>query len=146
MQDEYDLLIKNQTWNLVDRPKGQRVADNRWVFKTQRNTDGSLERFKARLVARGFTQEYGLSYEESFSPVVRFKSIRTILAVAAEKQMKLKQFDVKIAFLNEELDEKVYMKQPIAFNDDMDRVCELNKGLYGLKQASRCWNKKLTQK
>lgn len=91
---------------------------------------------------RGFTQEYGIDYQETFSPVVKFTSIRAILALAASKRMTLRQFDVKTAFLNGDLEENVYMKQPIGYDDGSGRVCKLIKSLYGLKQASRCWNKK----
>ena len=94
------------------------------------------------MVARGFTQEYGFDYEETFSPVVRFSSIRIMLAVAAQRKMRLKQFDVKTAFLNGDLKEEIFMKQPIGFSDGTDRVCKLQRSLYGLKQSSRCWNQK----
>lgn len=144
MDEEYDSLIKNGTWNLVNPPIDQKVIDNRWVFKLKQNTDGSIDRFKARLVVRGFTQEYGIDYQETFSPVVKFTSIRAILALAASKRMKLQQFDVKTAFLNGDLEENVYMSQPIGYDDNSGRVCKLSKSLYGLKQASRCWNKKFT--
>lgn len=145
MQDEYDSLIANKTWILVNKPNDQKVIDNKWVFKLKKNTDGSIERFKARLVVRGFTQEYGVDYEETFSPVVRFVSIRIILAIAAETKAKLRQFDVKTAFLHGELKEDVYMSQPVGFGDGSRRVCKLQRSLYGLKQASRCWNQKISR-
>lgn len=144
MDEEYDSLIQNCTWILVKPPNGQKVIDNRWVFKLKQNADGGIDRFKARLVVRGFTQEYGIDYHETFSPVVKFTSIRAILALAASKRMSLKQFDVKTAFLNGDLEEVVYMCQPIGYDDESGRVCKLSKSLYGLKQASRCWNKKFT--
>lgn len=142
MKDEYESLIKNDTWKLVNRPKNRNVIDNRWVYRIKRNTDDSVERYKARLVARGFSQEYGYDYLETFSPVVRFTSIRMILAIAASRKMKLKQFDVKTAFLNGELRETIFMEQPSGFSDGTNRVCQLQRSLYGLKQASRCWNQK----
>lgn len=142
MRDEYDALIKNNTWKLVERPQGVNVVDNRWIFKVKMNPDNTIERYKARLVARGFTQQYGIDYYETFSPVVRFTSIRSILAMVAQKNMHMMQFDVKTAFLNGELDENVYMEQPVGFNDNTRKVCKLKKSLYGLKQASRCWNNK----
>lgn len=144
MNEEFDSLLKNRTWALVDLPSGKKVIDNRWVFKVKMKTDGTVDRYKARLVIRGFTQEYGVDYSETFSPVVKFTSIRTILAIAAQCNLKLKQFDVKTAFLYGELEEDVYMTQPVGYNDGSGKVCKLLKSLYGLKQASRCWNKKFT--
>lgn len=142
MKEEFDALIKNGTWELVKRPENQRIVDNKWVYKVK--AEQKSIRYKARLVARGFTQEYGVNYFETFSPVVRFTSIRLILAMAAQRKMSMRQFDVKTAFLNGTLNEEVYMEQPMGFNDGTNRVCRLKKGLYGLKQASRCWNEKFT--
>lgn len=142
MKDEYTALVNNDTWRLVQRPLNRNVIDNRWVYKIKRNTDGSIDRYKARLVARGFSQEYGFDYMETFSPVVRFTSIRTILAIAAHRKMVLQQFDVKTAFLNGDLSEEIFMEQPAGFTDGTDKVCRLQRSLYGLKQASRCWNQK----
>lgn len=142
MESEYDSLIRNETWILVEKPENQRVIDNKWVFKVKKNPDDTIDRFKARLVCRGFNQEYGIDYMETFAPVVRFDSLRAILAIVAEKRMHMLQFDVKTAFLNGELKEDVFMKQPVGFDDNSGRVCKLQKSLYGLKRASRCWNQK----
>lgn len=98
MDEEYKSLLKNCTWELVEAPEDQKVIDNRWVFKVKENPDGTIERFKARLVVRGFTQQYGIDYEETFSPVVKYTSVRLILALAASHKMKLIQFDIKTAF------------------------------------------------
>lgn len=144
MKDELKSLEDNNTWRLVDAPKGKKIVDNKWVFKIKYRLDGSVERFKARLVARGFTQEYGIDYEEVFSPVVKFTSIRVVLSLVAMYKMAVQQFDVKTAFLYGDLDKDVYMHQPYGFNDGTGKVCHLNKSLYGLKQASRCWNRKFT--
>lgn len=144
MKEEIEALTKNNTWILVDRPINENVVDNRWVYKIKNEQRGQPMRFKARLVARGFTQEYGVDYCETFSPVVRFTSIRMILSIAAQRKMHIKQFDVKTAFLNGELRETVYMEQPLGFKDATNRVCLLKKSLYGLKQASRCWNQKFS--
>lgn len=144
MANEYDSLMKNRTWILVESPCDQKVIDNRWVYKIKQNTDGSIERYKARLVVRGFSQQHGIDYLETFSPVVKFTSIRTILALAAARKMKLKQFDVKTAFLYGDLQESVFMKQPVGYDNGSGRVCKLLKSLYGLKQSSRCWNKRFT--
>lgn len=145
MDEEYDALVKNHTWILVEPPNDQKVIDNRWVYKIKERPDGSIDRYKARLVVRGFTQEYGIDYQETFSPVVKFTSVRAILALAASRKMTLKQFDVKTAFLNGVLEENVFMSQPIGYDDGTERVCKLNKSLFGLKQASRCWNRRFTE-
>lgn len=144
MKEEYDSLMQNNTWELVERPPGEKIVDNKWIYKVKFEQKNQPSRFKARLVARGFTQEYGVNYYETFSPVVRFTSIRIILAIAAKMKMHLKQFDVKTAFLNGDLRETVFMEQPIGFGDGSNKVCKLKKSLYGLKQASRCWNEKFS--
>lgn len=145
MQEEYNSLVKNNTWDLVERPSNVVIVDNKWVYKVKDEQNNSPSIFKARLVARGFTQEYGINYYETFSPVVRFTSIRIILAIAAQKKMSIRQFDVKTAFLNGDLKENVYMEQPVGFTDGSQRVCKLKKSLYGLKQSSRCWNEKFSK-
>lgn len=145
MTDEFNSLMQNNTWTLVEKPVDASVIDNKWVYKIKYKSNGDIDRYKARLVVRGFTQEYGVNYYETFSPVVKFPSMRTILAIAASKNMLMKQFDIKTAFLNSELDETIFMKQPIGYGDGSDKVCKLNKSLYGLKQASRAWNKKFTK-
>lgn len=114
------------------------------MFQVKLNTDNSIDRYKARQVAREFKQEYGTDYLETFSPVVRFSSIRTILAVAAKRKMKLKQSDVKTAFLYGDLNENIFMEHPTGFSDGTGKVCKLRKSLHGLKQSSRCWNQKFT--
>lgn len=145
MKEEYESLIKNNTWELVERPVNQKIVDNKWVYRVKEKTKNSPMRFKARLCARGFTQQHGVNYFETFSPVVRFTSIRIILAIAAQRRMCIKQFDIKTAFLNGELKEEVYMEQPIGFSDGTNKVCRLKASLYGLKQASRCWNEKFSK-
>jgi hypothetical protein len=104
-----------------------------------------VERYKARLVERGFTQTYGVDYNETFAPVAKFTSIRSILALAALEDMDIHQMDVKIAFLNGELEEEIYMEQPQGFvhQGGEHLVCKLQKSLYGLKQSPRAWNQKL---
>lgn len=144
MDEEMASLMKNETWDLVSLPEGKNIIDNRWVFTTKYKSNGDVERYKARLVVRGFTQSYGIDYEEIFSPVAKLESIRIILALSAARNMKLAQFDIKTAFLNGDLPEEIYMKQPEGFQDDSQRVCRLKKSLYGLKQSPRCWNRKFT--
>jgi hypothetical protein len=144
MDEEIQSLKQNQTWTLVEPPKNQQVIDNRWVYKIKRNEDGSVQKYKARLVARGFRQVAGVDYNETFSPVTKFDSIRMILCVAASEKLILRQFDVKTAFLYGNIDEILYMQQPDGYQDGTKRVCKLNRSLYGLKQASRCWNQSFT--
>lgn len=144
MQEEMDSLIKNNTWTMVEKPKDRKVIQNRWVFRVKSKPNGEVDRYKARLVVRGFSQVYGVDYLETFSPVVKYSSIRMILAVAASEKLYLRQFDIKTAFLNGDLSEEIFMNQPDGFEDSTGRVCRLNRSLYGLKQASRCWNKKFS--
>uniref|UniRef100_A0A2N9G938 Reverse transcriptase Ty1/copia-type domain-containing protein n=1 Tax=Fagus sylvatica TaxID=28930 RepID=A0A2N9G938_FAGSY len=139
MAEELDALSRTRTWDLVDLPPEKSVVGCKWVFKIKTRSDGSIERYKARLVAKGFTQEYGIDYEETFAPVARLSSVRTLLAVAASRQWKLFQMDVKNAFLNGDLSEEVYMQPPPGLSHPPDKVCRLRRALYGLKQAPRAW-------
>lgn len=143
MKKEMDALIKNCTWELTDLPAGRKAISNRWIFKIK--TNGSDTRYKARLVIKGCQQKYMLDYFDTFSPMVRYTSIRLILATAVTHRLRLCQFDVKTAFLNGTLKEEIYMQQPLGFEDDTNRVCKLRKSLYGLKQASKCWNEDITK-
>ena len=140
-REEYDSLIKNHTWELVELPAGRRALCTKWVFKIKRNQDGSIARFKARLTARGDRQVKGVDFREVFAPVVRRSTIRVLLAIAQWLDLDLDQMDVVAAFLNGDLDEVIYMKQPEGFAvAGMEQlVCLLRKSIYGLKQASRAW-------
>ena len=109
---EYSALMENNTWELVELPKGRKKIGCKWVFRVKYDGNGEVERFKGRLVAQGFSQKYGIDYEETFSPVARFSSIRTILAFAARRGMLVHQMDVITAFLNGDLKEDMYMQQP----------------------------------
>lgn len=144
MQEEYSSLIENDTWILVRLP-GERVINNRWVFKTKTTASGEIERLKARLVVKDCGQMKGIDYEETFSPVVRYGSIRYLLAIATRHNLRIDQMDAVTAFLHGKLTDEIYMKQPELFTDGTDRVCRLKKSLYGLKQASRVWNGELNK-
>ncbi|UYV76870.1 hypothetical protein LAZ67_14002267 [Cordylochernes scorpioides] len=145
MKEEFDLLIENKTWELVDPPKGQNVIGSKWVFRRKYSSDGSLERYKARLVAKGYSQKYGIDYEETFAPVVRHSTIRTVLALAVEYDLLVHQMDVQSAFLNGDVKEEIYMTQPENFESKKypRRVCKLKKAIYGLKQAGMTWHANL---
>lgn len=144
MDKEMTAHKDNETWKLVPLPKNAKLIDNKWVFRIKTDANGNAIRYKARLVARGFTQRKDVDYFETFSPVVRYDSIRVLLALAAEQDLEVNHFDVQTAFLYGDLEQSIYMKQPAGFEDieKPHHVCLLKKSLYGLKQASRCWNKK----
>lgn len=140
MKSEYDSLMANQVWTLVDRPLGVNVIKSKWVYKIKKDASGNFDKFKARLVAMGFTQVHGVDYEETFSPVVRKCSLRILFALACELDLSIDHIDVTTAFLNGELRETIYMEQPPGFdNNNKGKVCLLKKGIYGLKQASKIW-------
>ena len=115
MEEEMDSMKKNRVWKLVDLPQGRKAIGNKWVLKIKRKVDGSIDKYKARLVAKGYTQQEGIDFEETFSPIVRFNSIRLILAIVNSLDLELHQMDVKAAFLNGDLDEEIYMEQPLGF-------------------------------
>ncbi|KAK7603621.1 hypothetical protein V9T40_003620 [Parthenolecanium corni] len=142
MGTEMESMREHRAWDLVELPKGKFAIKNRWVFRLKRNPDGSVDRYRARMVIQGCAQRAGVDYGEIFSPVTRLDTVRSLLAVAAVQRMKVMQFDVSTAFLYGAVDEEIYMHQPVGFEDDTNRVCRLNRSLYGLKQASRCWNQK----
>ena len=139
---EYDSLLSNDTWDLVPLPEGKNVVGSHWVFKLKRNSNGSVERYKARLVAQGYSQSEGIDYQEVFSPVVWYSTIRSLLAVANIYGSEIHQMDVKTAFLQGDLEKEIYMRQLDGYidNDKPNHVCKLKKSIYGLKQAARYWN------
>jgi hypothetical protein len=110
MQQEYNSLIHNGTWSLIDLPAGRNAIHNKWVFKLKMATDGNVARFKAKLVAKGFSQREGIDYSETFSPIVKFDSIRTIMSIAAADNLIVKQFDVETVFLYGDIEEQIYMR------------------------------------
>ncbi|GKF40225.1 ribonuclease H-like domain-containing protein [Tanacetum coccineum] len=137
MYDEYNDLIKNGTWVLILRPSGANIVWCLWLFRNKFHADGSLSRYKARLVANGSSQQLGIDCVENFSPVVKPATIRTVFSLALTRYWHIHQLDVKNAFLNGDLLETVYMHQPSGFVDPRytHHVCRLQRSLYGLKQA-----------
>ena len=139
MQDEISVLHKNKVWDLVALPEGKKPIQSRWIFRKKISSDGSVSSYKARFVAKDFQQTEGIDYDDIFSPVVRFESVRTVLALAAENDLHAHHMDVSNAFLNSKLDSEVFMTQPATFSNN-NLVCKLNKSIYGLKQSPKCWN------
>jgi hypothetical protein len=128
----------------VPLPKGRKRIFYKWVSKIKHGVNGEVERYKARLVARGFIQTSGVDYNKTFALIAKFVSIRCILALAAIENMEIHKMDVKTTFLNGDLEEEIYMEQPKGFTQEGEHlVCKLHKSLYGLKQSPRAWNQKL---
>ncbi|KAM2954379.1 hypothetical protein FF1_032665 [Malus domestica] len=145
MKEEIRALEENCTWSLVQLPSGKKAVGSRWIYKTKFKADGSIERHKARLVARGFTQTFGVDYKETFAPVAKMNSVRVLLSVAINCGWSLYQMDVKNAFLHGELQEEVYMQPPPGYDGIKgNMVCKLHKAIYGLKQSPRAWYAKLS--
>lgn len=141
MEAEFTALQRNNTWYLVPPSSSYKVVDCRWVYKTKFNTDGSVSKYKARLVTKGFQQAARIDYGETFSPVVKSTTIRVVLTLVVSFNWEVRQLNVNNAFLNGILKEEVYMKQPEGFIDSCypHHVCKLVKAIYGLKQAPRAW-------
>jgi hypothetical protein len=146
MHDELQALDENKTWSIVPLPTGKKVVGSRWIYKIKFHSDGSIERHKARLVARGFTQTFGVDYKETFAPVAKMNTVRVLLSVAINCGWSLYQMDVKNAFLHGDLEEDVYMRIPPGHGREKEQgmVCKLHKALYGLKQSPRAWYSKLS--
>ena len=141
MMEEYASIMKNDVWEVVPRLEGKSVVTSKWLYKIEYVADGSIEKYKARFVARGFSQVEGVDYDETFALVARYTSIRSIISIAAEMGWQIHQMDVKTAFLNGIIQEEVYIEQPQGFemHGRESHVCKLKKALYGLKQAPRPW-------
>nr|GFA02982.1 retrotransposon protein, putative, Ty1-copia subclass [Tanacetum cinerariifolium] len=144
MNVEMQSMKDNEVWVLVELPPNGKTVGSKWLFKKKTNMDGNAHIYKARLVVKGFTQTPGIDYDETFSPVADIRAIIILIAIAAYYDYKIWQMDVKIAFLNGYLNEEVYMEQPEGFVNPKypNRVCKLKRSIYGLKQASRQWNKR----
>ncbi|KAJ0852435.1 putative RNA-directed DNA polymerase [Helianthus annuus] len=145
MDCEFNALLQNATWELVPHTSTTPIGC-KWVYRIKRNPDGSIDKYKARFVAKGFHQQYGKDYFETFSPVTKPVTIRTILSIALSKNWPLRQLDVNNAFLHGILHEDVFMVQPPGYVHPQfpNHVCKLKKSLYGLKQAPRAWYNELT--
>jgi hypothetical protein len=139
MDSEFSALFRNKTWHLVPPTPGRNVIYRKWVYKVKHKADGYVDRYKARLVAKGFQQRYSIDYDDTFSHVVKFSTIRLALPLAVSQGWTLRQLDVRNVFLHGILEEEVYMKQPPGFEDPSKShyQCKLDKALYDLKQAPR---------
>lgn len=146
MDQEIAALVKNNTWKSVDLPCDRRAIGSKWIFKLKDNPDGTIMRHKARLVFHGFNQVAGVDYSQTFSLIAKLATIRVVLSIAVQKSWVVHQMDVSNPFLNGDLKEEVYMKQPFGFEDQQTPgdVCKLIKSLYGLKHAPRAWFEKHT--
>ncbi|GJS70218.1 retrotransposon protein, putative, ty1-copia subclass [Tanacetum coccineum] len=147
MNAEIQSMMDNMVWVLVDLPSGYKTIGSKWNFKKKTDMDGIVHTYKARLVAKGYTQLYGIDYEETFSPVADIKANRILISIAAYYDYEIWQMDIKTAFLNGYLGEDIYMVQPEGFVDPNHprKVCKLQRSIYGLKQASRSWNKRFDE-
>jgi hypothetical protein len=148
MDKEIATLEAAKTWTTVPQPQGKNIVGSKWVFRIKRKSDGSIDKYKARLVARGFTQIYGVDYFDTYSPVAKMASFRLILAMAARYDWDVESFDFNGAYLNGTLsdDEEIYMKEPPGYETQGERsVKRLQKSLYGLKQAGRKWYEALSR-
>ena len=135
MQEEMDTLKKMGTWKKTDLPLDRKPITCQWVYALKRDSTGAIVKNKARLVAWGFSQEYGIDYKETFAPVIRLDALLAMLALAAIKDWDIQQLDIKGAYLHGDLEEEIYMEQPPYFNDQTGKYCKLIHSLCGLKQS-----------
>jgi len=146
MEEEFNWHLENGTWTLVELPVGKKAVGSMWVYRTKHNADGSIERFKARVVALGNFQRPGLDFFETFASTLRSSTIRIVLALAAIEDMELRSIDISYAFTNSDIDVEIYMAQPQGFKQgSKNLVCKLNKSLYGLRQSPRLWGETLAK-
>ena len=141
MIEEMDALDGNGTWNLVHLPTVKKAIGCRWAFAVKVNPDGSVARLKTRLVAKGYSQTYGVDCSDTFSPVAKMTYVRLFFSLVATHNWDFHQLDIKNAFLHGDLQEEVYMEQPSGFvaQGEIGKVCRLRKSLYGLKKSHRAW-------
>ena len=143
MEEELALMKKYDVWDEVDEPEDTNIVGSRWVFRIKRDSNGKILKYRARLVAQGFTQMYGVDFQDTFAPVARLSSIRTVIALAASEDWELHQMDVKSAYLNSTIDTAVYMRLPPGYSRK-GKVALVKRGIYGLRQSSNLWHKTLT--
>lgn len=141
MAEEYKALVQQGTWTLVPEPSEANIIGCQWIFKIKRHSDGSVARYKARLVANGNQQEEGCDFTETFSPVIKQPTVRVVFTLAVHSNWTIRQLDVSNAFLHGVIEEEVYMRQPQGYKSATHPhyVCKLQKALYGLRQAPRAW-------
>ena len=147
IKDEMKSMEDNDVWDLVELPKGVKPIGWKWILKTKRDSKGYVERYKACLVAKGFTQNEGIDYKETFSPISSKDSFKIIMTLVAHYDLNLHQMNVKTTFLNGDIEETIYIMQPENFESEESKhlVCKLKKSIYGLKQASHQWYQKFDQ-
>jgi hypothetical protein len=141
MLEEYRAIIKNNVWDIVPKPKDKSMVSSKWIYKIIHVADRSVEKLEAIFVAKGFIQKEGIDYEENFSPIARYTSIRAIISLSFVLGWKLHQMDVKKTFLNGKIEQEVCLEQPDGFilHNKGTHVCKIRKALYGLKNAPRVW-------
>ena len=144
IKSEIDSILQNHTWELVGLPPGSKPLGYKWIFKKKIKLDGTIDKYKARLVIKGYKQNEGLDYFDAYSPMTRINFIRMVIAIVALWNLEVHQMDVTTAFLNGDLDEEIYMKQPNGFIAPRQekKIYRLVKSLYGLKQAPKQWHQK----
>ena len=146
MADEFNSLNEHGTWTIVPRPENRKVVSSKWVYRVKYKADGTISRYKARLVARGYTQVFGVDYTDTYAPVTRLETLRLLFALAVQNDWEVRQIDVKTAYLYGDLDEEIYMEPPEGAPDVPEgHVYRLQKAIYGLRQAGRQWYRKLKE-
>ena len=143
MEEELSLMAKYDVWDVVDQPMDTNIIGCRWVFRIKRDSSGKILKYRAHLVAQGFTQLYGVDFNETFAPVSRLSSIQTVFSLAASEDWELHQMDIKSAYLNSPINTAIYMRLPPGYGSK-GKVARVKKGLYGLRQSGNLWHRTLT--
>lgn len=147
LEKEIKMIEKNKTWELGSRPHGKDIIDVKWVYKEKLNPDGPIPKHEARLVANGYSEQPGIDNNETFVPVARFDTIRSIIAIVAQKVWSIHQLYAKFPFLNVVLEKEIYMEQPQGFMSEGEegKMLKLIKALYGMKQSPQAWYRRIDQ-